>query len=101
MNPRKTIPARRRPPEDPEKGGEDFTAPLGSSRNGPLRFTNGAHRITIRADLYVQGLYRARFGDWDANGGVAGRSRDQPVSPAPVLRLAQRLVGTHGNEPTP
>ena len=55
------IPARRTPPED--RGGDHFAAPLGSSRSGRLRFTNGAHRIAIRADLHLRGLYRARFGD--------------------------------------
>ena len=56
-----TIPARRTPPED--RGGDHFAAPLGLSRSGRLRFTNGAHRIAIRADLHLRGLYRARFGD--------------------------------------
>ena len=56
-----TIPARRTPPED--RSGDHFAAPLGSSRSGRLRFTNGAHRIAIRADSCLQDLYRARFGD--------------------------------------
>ena len=55
------IPARRTPPED--RSGDHFAAPLGLSRSGRLRFTNGAHRIAIRADLHLRGLYRARFGD--------------------------------------
>jgi len=61
MNPRNTIPARRTPLEDREKGGKHFTAPLGSSRNGRLRFTSGAHRVVVQADLHLRGLYRVRF----------------------------------------
>jgi hypothetical protein len=57
----KPIPARRTPPE--ELGGKVVAAPFGSSESGRLRFTNGAHRITIRADSHLQGLYRARFGE--------------------------------------
>jgi hypothetical protein len=57
------IPARRPPPEDRGGSGDHFAAPLGSSRSGRLRFTNGAHRIAIRADLHLRGLYRARFGE--------------------------------------
>jgi hypothetical protein len=45
MNPGNPIPARRTPPGDREKGGVDFTAPLGSATSGRLRFTNGAHRL--------------------------------------------------------
>jgi hypothetical protein len=56
------IPARRTPPEDRGGSGDHFAAQLGSSRSGRLRFTNGAHRIAIRADLHLRGLYRARFG---------------------------------------
>ncbi len=55
------IPARRSPPED--RSGDHFAAPLGSSRSGRLRFKNGAHRIAIRADLHLRGLYRASFGE--------------------------------------
>jgi hypothetical protein len=57
------IPARRPPPEDRGGSGDHFAAPLGSSRSGHLRFTNGAHRIAIRADLHLRGLYRGRFGE--------------------------------------
>ena len=57
------IPARRQPPEDRGGSGDHFAAPLGSSRSGRLRFTNGAHRIAIQADLHLRGLYRARFGE--------------------------------------
>jgi hypothetical protein len=46
-----------------EWSGEHCTVPLGSSRNGSLRFTNGAHRVSIRADLDTRGLYHARFED--------------------------------------
>lgn len=64
MNPRNPIPARSTPPEDRGGSGDYFAAPLGSSRSGRLRFINGAHRVTIhQADLHLQGLYRARFGD--------------------------------------
>ena len=56
-----SIPARRTRPED--WSGDHFSAPLGPSKKGRLRFTNGAHRIAIRADLHLRGLYRARFGD--------------------------------------
>jgi hypothetical protein len=57
------IPARRTPPEDWGGSGDHFAAPLGSSKSGRLRFTNGAHRIGIRADPHLRGLYRARFGE--------------------------------------
>jgi hypothetical protein len=55
------IPDRRVRRED--RGGDYFAAPLGSATSGLLRFTNGAHRVAIRADLHLRGLYRARFGD--------------------------------------
>jgi hypothetical protein len=58
-----SIPARRTQPEDRGRCGDHFSAPLGSSKNGRLRFMNGAHRIAIGADLHLRGLYRARFGD--------------------------------------
>lgn len=58
-----SIPARRTRPEDRGGSGDHFSAPLGLSKNERLRFTNGAHRIAIRADLHLRGLYRARFGD--------------------------------------
>jgi hypothetical protein len=45
------------------KSSYHFAAPLGFSRSGCLRFTTGAHRIAIRADPHVRGLYRGRFGD--------------------------------------
>jgi hypothetical protein len=72
MNPRNTIPARRTPLEDREKGGEHFTASLGSPRNGRLRFTSGAHRLVVQADLHLRGLYRARFESRAPRVGVRG-----------------------------
>lgn len=52
--------------------GDCFAAPLGSSRSGHLRFTNGAHWITIRADRRMQSLCSARFGKWMPTIGVHG-----------------------------
>ena len=46
-------------PED--RGGDGFSAPLGSSRSGRLRFTGGAHGVVIRADSNIRGLYSASF----------------------------------------
>jgi hypothetical protein len=60
---RDPIPAHRTSPEDRGGSSDHFAAPLGSLKNGRLRFTSGAHRIVIRADLHLRGLYRARFGD--------------------------------------
>jgi hypothetical protein len=60
IEPANPIPAPRTPPEDRS---DDFAAPLGSMTSACLRLTGGAHRISIRADLHVLGLYRARFGD--------------------------------------
>lgn len=45
-----------------DRGGDHFAAPLGAARSGRLRFANGAHRVTIRADLRLRGLCCARFG---------------------------------------
>jgi hypothetical protein len=56
------MPARRTPPEDRAGSSDHFAAQLGSSRSGRLRFTNGAHRLIIRADLHLRDLYRAHFG---------------------------------------
>lgn len=61
VNSRDTISACRTPLEDREKGSEPFTAPLGSPRNGRLRFTSGAHRVIVQDDLHLRGLYRAHF----------------------------------------
>jgi hypothetical protein len=58
-----SIPASRISSEDRGGSGAHFAAPLGPSRSGRLRFTNGAHRIIIHADSRLRGLYRARFGD--------------------------------------
>src|SRR5918999_781080 len=62
-NPGSSIPASRISPEDRGGSGDHFAAPLGLSRSGHLRFTNGAHRIIIQANSRLRGLYRARFGD--------------------------------------
>jgi hypothetical protein len=62
-NPGSSIPARRISPEVQGGSGDHFAAPLGLSRSGHLRFTNGGHRIIIQADSRLRGLYRARFGD--------------------------------------
>ena len=63
MNPRNPIAARGTAPGDHGGSGGHFAAPLGSLKNGRLRFGNGAHRVVIRADSHLQGLYRASFGD--------------------------------------
>ena len=60
MNSRNTVLARRTPLTDRS---DHFAAPLHSLKSGRLRFTNGAHQVVIRADLYKQALYHARFGD--------------------------------------
>jgi hypothetical protein len=62
-NPGSSIPASRISPEDRGGSGGAKWAPLGLSRSGRLRLTNGAHRIIIQADSRLRGLYRARFGD--------------------------------------
>jgi hypothetical protein len=62
-NPGSSIPVSRISPVDRGGSGDHFAAPLGLSRSGHLRFTNGAHRIIIQADSRLPGLYRARFGD--------------------------------------
>jgi hypothetical protein len=72
MDPRNTVRARRSPPGDREKGGEAISAPLGSSRNGRLRFTGGAHRLVVQADSHLRGLYRARFESRTPMVGVRG-----------------------------
>lgn len=45
---------------------------MNRSRSGRLRFTNGAYRVVIRADLHLRGLYRARFEDRKPTVGVRG-----------------------------
>jgi hypothetical protein len=77
-----SIPARRTRPED--RSGDLFSAPLGSSKKGRLRFTNGAHRIAILADSHLRGLCRASFGDrtptiWVQGGVVTIRSPRVPA----------------------
>jgi hypothetical protein len=62
-NPRYPIAAHGTAPGDHGGSGGHFAAPLGSSKNGRLRFRNGAHRVVILADSHLQGLYRASFGD--------------------------------------
>jgi hypothetical protein len=69
-NPRYPIAAHGTAPGDHGGSGGHFAAPLGSSKNGRLRFRNGAHRVVIRADSHLQGLYRASFGDWMPTVGV-------------------------------
>lgn len=63
MNLKNPIAARRAQPEDRHGGGDQFVAPLGSSRKGRLRFTNGAHGIAISANSRMRDLCRARFRD--------------------------------------
>jgi len=53
-------------------GDDRFAAPLGSLTSGRLRFTSGAHRVVIRANLHLQDLYRARFGNRPPVVGVRG-----------------------------
>jgi hypothetical protein len=54
---------RRTRPEEWGGGNDHFAAQLGASRSGRLRFTNGAHRVVIRASSHLRGLYHARFGE--------------------------------------
>ena len=61
MNLRNPIAAHRTQPEDQYGGGDHIVAPLGSSRRGRLRFMNGAHGITIRANSRMRDLCRVRF----------------------------------------
>jgi hypothetical protein len=58
---------------DPTNPRNPIAAPLGTSGTARVWFTNGAHRITIRADSHVRGLYRARFGSRVPMVGVRGR----------------------------
>jgi hypothetical protein len=69
-NPETPVAARQTPLEG--ESGEHFAAPLGSSRSGRLRFTNGAHRVVIRADSRLRSLYRASFGERMPVVGVRG-----------------------------
>jgi hypothetical protein len=63
MNPRYPSADRRTRPEEWGGGSDHFAAQLGASRSGRLRFTNGAHRVVIRAGSHLRGLYRASFGE--------------------------------------
>ena len=63
MSPRCPSADRRTQPEEWGGGSDHFAAQLGASRSGRLRFTNGAHRVVIRAGSHLRGLYRARFGE--------------------------------------
>jgi hypothetical protein len=54
---------RRTRPEEWGGGNDHFAAQLGASTSGRLRFTNGAHRVVIRAGSHLRGLYRASFGE--------------------------------------
>ena len=62
-NPRYPTTARGAAPGDHGGSSGYFAAPLGSSKNGRMRFGNGAHRVVIRANSHLQGLYRASIGD--------------------------------------
>jgi hypothetical protein len=63
MIPRYASADRRTQPEKWGGGNDHFAAQLGASTSGRLRFTNGAHRVVIRAGSHLCGLYRARFGE--------------------------------------
>ena len=91
ISPRYPSAYRRTQPEECGGGSDHFAAQLGASRSGCLRFTNGAHRIAIRADLHLRGLYRAhrRLG---ANSGDTRRYRDHPVLSGCVPRLDGKEV---------
>lgn len=72
MNPRNPIAARGARPEERCGSGDHFAAPLGSSSSGRLRFTNGAHRVAIRAGVHMRALCHARFEDRMPMIGVRG-----------------------------
>ncbi len=63
MSPRYPGADSRTQPEEWGGGSDHFAAQLGASRSGRLRFTNGAHRVVIRAGSHLRGLYRASFGE--------------------------------------
>jgi hypothetical protein len=54
---------RRTRPEEWGGDSDHFAAQLGAAGSGRLRFTNGAHRVVIRAGSHLRGLCRARFGE--------------------------------------
>src|SRR5829696_3472599 len=63
MSPRYPSADRRTQPEELGGNNDNFAAQLDTSRSGRLRFTNGAHRVVIRADSHLRVLYRASFGE--------------------------------------
>ena len=63
MSPRYPSADRRTQPVEWGGGSDHFAAQLDASRSGRLRFTNGAHRVVIRADSHLRVLYRANFGE--------------------------------------
>src|SRR5215203_583675 len=63
VSPRYPSADRRTQPVEWGGGSDHFAAQLDASRSGRLRFTNGAHRVVIRADSHLRGLYRASFGE--------------------------------------
>jgi hypothetical protein len=63
MSPRYPSADQRTQPEEWGGGSDYFAAQLGASRSGRLRFTNGTHRVVIRAGSHLRGLYRASFGE--------------------------------------
>jgi hypothetical protein len=54
---------QRTQPQQWGGGSDHFAAQLGASRSARLRFTNGSHRVLIRACSHLRGLYRASFGE--------------------------------------
>jgi hypothetical protein len=63
MNPWADAMARRAYRGNRGAGCDAFTAQIGATKSGRLRFTNGANEAVICADPEVRGLYRARFAD--------------------------------------
>ena len=63
MSPRYPGADQQTQPEEWGGGSYHFAAQLGASRSGRLRFTNGTHRVVIRAGSHLRGLYRASFGE--------------------------------------
>jgi hypothetical protein len=63
ISPRYPSVDQRTQPEEWGGGSDHFAAQLGASRSGRLRFTNGTHRVIIRAGSHLRGLYRASFGE--------------------------------------
>jgi hypothetical protein len=63
ISPRYPSADQRTQPEEWGGGSDHFAAQLGASRSGCLRFTNGTHRVVIRAGSHLRGLYCASFGE--------------------------------------